>query len=142
MPDTPRDDLRALGYLGAAPVYHTDLRLSKDVTETIFTDAWDERVDAVSRGVLGLTIACARCHDHKFDPILTKDYYSLASIFASTLDFRHLGRPGSVSYIYYAPLDPAAYAQYQEHRWRMYAKQLEMEDALAEDLARENSLER
>ncbi len=84
LPDTPRDDLRALGYLGAAPVYHTDLRLSKDVTETIFTDAWDERVDSVGRGLLGLTIGCARCHDHKFDPILTKDYYALAGVFAST----------------------------------------------------------
>jgi hypothetical protein len=84
MPGTPRTDLRALGYLGAAPIYHTDLRLSKDVTETIFTDAWDERVDSVSRGLLGLTVACARCHDHKFDPILTKDYYALAGVFAST----------------------------------------------------------
>ena len=84
MPGTPRDDLRALGYLGAAPIYHTDLRLSKDVTETIFTDAWDERVDSVSRGLLGLTVSCARCHDHKFDPILTKDYYALAGVFAST----------------------------------------------------------
>jgi hypothetical protein len=83
MPDTSRDDLRALGYLGAAPIYHTDLRLSKDVTETLFTDAWDERVDAVSRGLLGLTVGCARCHDHKFDPILTKDYYALAGMFAS-----------------------------------------------------------
>ena len=84
MPNTPHDDLRALGYLGAAPIYHTDLRLSKDVTETIFTDAWDERVDAVGRGLLGLTVGCARCHDHKFDPILTKDYYALAGVFAST----------------------------------------------------------
>lgn len=84
MPGTSRDDLRALGYLGAAPIYHTDLRLSKDVTETIFTDAWDERVDAASRGLLGLTVSCARCHDHKFDPILTKDYYALAGMFAST----------------------------------------------------------
>jgi Protein of unknown function (DUF1549)/Protein of unknown function (DUF1553)/Planctomycete cytochrome C len=84
MPDTPRADLRALGYLGAAPIYHTDLRLSKEVTETIFTDAWDERVDSVSRGLLGLTVSCARCHDHKFDPILTKDYYALAGVFAST----------------------------------------------------------
>ena len=84
MPDTPRADLRALGYLGAAPIYHTDLRLSKEVTETIFTDAWDERVDSVSRGLLGLTVGCARCHDHKFDPILTKDYYALAGVFAST----------------------------------------------------------
>ena len=84
MPSTPRADLRALGYLGAAPIYHTDLRLSKEVTETIFTDAWDERVDSVSRGLLGLTVSCARCHDHKFDPILTKDYYALAGVFAST----------------------------------------------------------
>jgi hypothetical protein len=84
MPATPREDLRALGYLGAAPIYHTDLRLSKDVTETIFTDAWDERVDTVSRGLLGLTVSCARCHDHKFDPILTSDYYALAGVFAST----------------------------------------------------------
>jgi hypothetical protein len=84
MPGIARPDLRALGYLGAAPIYHTDLRLSKDVTETIFTDAWDERVDAVSRGLLGLTVSCARCHDHKFDPILTRDYYALAGVFAST----------------------------------------------------------
>jgi hypothetical protein len=85
MPDTPRDDLRALGYLGAAPIYHTDLRLSKDVIETLFTDGWDERVDAVGRGLMGLTVGCARCHDHKFDPILTKDYYALAGVFASTM---------------------------------------------------------
>ena len=83
MPNTARDDFRALGYLGAAPIYHTDLRLSKEVTETIFTDAWDERVDSVSRGLLAMTVACARCHDHKFDPILTKDYYALAGVFAS-----------------------------------------------------------
>jgi hypothetical protein len=85
MPDTPRDDLRALGYLGAAPIYHTDLRLSRDVIETLFTDGLDERVDAVSRGVMGLTVGCARCHDHKFDPILSKDYYALAGVFASTM---------------------------------------------------------
>ncbi len=48
-------------------------------------DDWDERVDVVSRGVLGLTVACARCHDHKFDPISTRDYYSLASVFSSTV---------------------------------------------------------
>ena len=85
MPGTSRDDLRALGYLGAGPVYHKDARLSKDVIETLFTDDWDERVDAVSRGILGLTVACARCHDHKFDPIPTKDYYGLAGVFASTV---------------------------------------------------------
>ena len=85
MPGTSRDDLRALGYLGSAPIYHTDLRLSKDVIETLYTDGWDERVDAVGRGIMGLTVGCARCHDHKFDPILTKDYYALAGVFASTV---------------------------------------------------------
>jgi len=77
-------DMRALGYLGNAPVYHKDRRLSRDVIETIASDDWDERVDAVSRGLLGLTVACARCHDHKFDPITAKDYYALAGVFAST----------------------------------------------------------
>jgi len=85
LPGASRDDLRALGYLGAGPVYHKDARLSRDVIETLFTDDWDERVDAVSRGILGLTVACARCHDHKFDPIPTKDYYGLAGVFASTV---------------------------------------------------------
>ncbi len=85
MPDAPRDDLRALGFLGAAPVYHKDLRLSADVIGGFLTDDWDERVDAVTRGLMGLTVACARCHDHKFDPILTKDYYGLVGVFASTM---------------------------------------------------------
>ena len=83
MPGFEPPDMRALGYLGNAPVYHKDRRLSKDVIETIASDDWDERVDAVSRGLLGLTVACARCHDHKFDPITAKDYHALAGVFAS-----------------------------------------------------------
>ena len=85
MPDTPRKDLVALGFLGASPGYHKDGRLSKDVVQTLCNDDWDERLDTVSRGLLGLTVACARCHDHKFDPIPTADYYSLAGVFASTV---------------------------------------------------------
>jgi hypothetical protein len=85
MPDVKRDDMRALGYIGAAPIYHHDLRLSEDVIGTFLTDDWDERIDAVSRGVLGLSVACARCHDHKFDPITQKDFYALMGVFASTV---------------------------------------------------------
>lgn len=44
----------------------------------------DERVDATARGFLGLTVACAQCHDHKYDPIPTRDFYSLAGIFRNT----------------------------------------------------------
>jgi len=47
-------------------------------------DTADEQIDAMSQAVLGLTIACARCHDHKFDPIPQNDYYALAGIFLST----------------------------------------------------------
>jgi Protein of unknown function (DUF1549)/Protein of unknown function (DUF1553)/Planctomycete cytochrome C len=47
-------------------------------------DIADEQIDTVGRSVLGLTLGCARCHDHKFDPIPTSDYYALAGIFTST----------------------------------------------------------
>ena len=47
-------------------------------------DEWDDRVDTLMRGALGLTAACARCHDHKYDPISMQDYYGLAGIFAAS----------------------------------------------------------
>ena len=47
-------------------------------------DVIDDQIDVVGRAMLGMTIACARCHDHKFDPIPTTDYYALAGIFRST----------------------------------------------------------
>jgi cytochrome c553 len=47
-------------------------------------DIIDDRIDLISRGLMGLTIACARCHDHKFDPISQKDYYALYGVFASS----------------------------------------------------------
>ncbi|HWX22353.1 MAG TPA: PSD1 and planctomycete cytochrome C domain-containing protein [Candidatus Binatia bacterium] len=46
-------------------------------------DIINDRIDVVTKGFLGLTVTCARCHDHKFDPIPTKDYYSLHGVFAS-----------------------------------------------------------
>ncbi len=49
-------------------------------------DIVDDRINVVSRGLLGLTVSCARCHDHKFDPIPTRDYYSLYGVFASSVE--------------------------------------------------------
>lgn len=49
-------------------------------------DIIDDRIDVVTRGLLGLTVSCARCHDHKFDPVPTCDYYSLHGVFASSLE--------------------------------------------------------
>jgi cytochrome c553 len=84
LPGTPPADYAALGFLGLSPVYHKEPKLSKDVTAGIVADEWDERVDAITRGFLGLTVACARCHDHKFDPVSTEDYYALAGVMANT----------------------------------------------------------
>jgi hypothetical protein len=80
---TPEDHA-ALGLIGLSPTYWKELRLAPGVIEVIVADEWDERIDAVTRTFLGLTVACARCHDHKFDPITARDYYALAGIFAST----------------------------------------------------------
>src|SRR5690606_10091332 len=46
-------------------------------------DIIDDRIDVVTRGTQGLTVACARCHDHKFDPVPTRDYYALYGVFQS-----------------------------------------------------------
>jgi hypothetical protein len=50
-------------------------------------DVVDDQIDVTAKAFLGLTVTCARCHDHKFDPIATRDYYQLAAIFASTLSY-------------------------------------------------------
>jgi hypothetical protein len=67
--------LAALGFFALGPVYYGDAKK---------LDQMDDRIDTLSRGLLGLTVACARCHDHKYDPISTKDYYALAGVVAST----------------------------------------------------------
>lgn len=75
------DDLSnqaALGFIGLGPKYYR--RSSPEV----MADEWENQVDTLSRGLLGVTVACARCHDHKYDPILTEDYYALAGVFAGT----------------------------------------------------------
>ncbi len=58
--------------------------LAQQDREQLALDLIDEQIDVVSKSFLGLTASCARCHDHKFDPIPTRDYYALAGIFKST----------------------------------------------------------
>jgi mono/diheme cytochrome c family protein len=67
--------LSALGFFACGPVYYGDSKKH---------DQYADRIDTLTRGFLGLTVACARCHDHKYDPIPTTDYYALAGVFAST----------------------------------------------------------
>ncbi len=72
------DDRRILAAMGFLTVGR---RFLLDQNEII-----DDRIDVVSRGLLGLTVTCARCHDHKFDPIPSEDYYSLYGVFASSIE--------------------------------------------------------
>ena len=75
----------ATGFLALGP-----RMLAEQDKEKLVLDTVDEQVDLVGRTVLGLTIGCARCHDHKFDPIPTADYYALAGVFRSSKSFHNL----------------------------------------------------
>jgi hypothetical protein len=68
--------------------------------EQLRMDVVDEQIDSMGRTFLGMTLGCCRCHDHKFDPIPTTDYYALAGIFRSTKSLL----PGNVSGFVTAPL--------------------------------------
>ncbi len=98
----------------------------------MFYDLVDEEIDTLSRGFLGLTVACARCHDHKFDPISTKDYYSLASIFASSKQLANV--EAHVSELYFAPLVPKDVAdRYEAHQTKIKDVQKQIGELLAEE---------
>jgi hypothetical protein len=70
-------------------------------------DIIDDRIDVVCRGLMGLTVACARCHDHKYDPIPQKDYYSLYGVFASSMEPKDLPLVG-------VPENTPAYLAYEK----------------------------
>jgi len=72
--DDPRD-LAAMGFLTGGPRFLQNIH-----------DIIDDRIDTLGRGMMGLTLSCARCHDHKFDPVPTADYYSLYGVFASATE--------------------------------------------------------
>ena len=78
-------------------------------------DTLDDRIDAVTRGMMALSVSCARCHDHKYDPIPTRDYYALHGVFASSI------APDEMPVLGIAP-DPKAYAEYLSKRKPLQAR--------------------
>ncbi|MBM3459812.1 MAG: DUF1549 domain-containing protein, partial [Armatimonadetes bacterium] len=92
--------ISATGFLMVGPkaLAETDKEQSR-------LDIVDDQIDVTGRALLGLTVACARCHDHKFDPIPTADYYGLAGIFRSTEPFQDEVRNASMWWEF--PLEPA-----------------------------------
>ena len=77
--DIARDRITATGFLGLGPKV-----LAEPDKIKMRADIVDEQIDTIGKTFLGQTVGCARCHDHKFDPIPTRDYYALAGIFHST----------------------------------------------------------
>lgn len=79
------DRITATGFLLMGPKM-----LAEVDTDKLLIDVVDEQLDIAGRTLLGLTFGCARCHDHKFDPITARDYYALAGIFRSTRSIKSL----------------------------------------------------
>ncbi len=129
LPASEQPDLRALGFLTVGRRFEGNLEAPQLIV--------DDRIDTLGRGVLGLTLACARCHDHKFDAIPTADYYSLYGIFASSsdpLDLPEVGTPST------PPAAAAAIAKYRADRAALfvaYEKQIDTSTARARRLVRE-----
>ncbi|HEY1173215.1 MAG TPA: DUF1549 and DUF1553 domain-containing protein [Verrucomicrobiae bacterium] len=104
LPEKNKADLRALGFLTVGRQF----RSNEDGPNLVI----DDRIDTITRGFLGLTVSCARCHDHKFDPVPTADYYSLYGILGSVqepMDLPELKRTG----------DAAALEKYEKERTRI-----------------------
>jgi cytochrome c553 len=76
--------------------------------EKMVSDMVDDQIDTVGKAFMGLTLGCARCHNHKFDPISQEDYYALAGIFYSTHILADLGSKGGEYTLNRVPLAPAS----------------------------------
>ncbi len=97
------EDKRALAAMGFLTLGRRFLNNQADII--------DDRLDVVGRGTMGLTIGCARCHDHKFDPISMRDYYGLYGVFASSSE-------PAVKPLLGASAMPKEYPEYEAERKR------------------------
>ncbi len=103
-----RRQLTATAFLALA-----NTNLEEQDKKQLEMDVVDEQIDVISKGILAQTVSCARCHDHKFDPIPTRDYYALAGILKNTRTLEH----SNVSKWLDLPLPsgPAEEAAYKKH---------------------------
>ena len=123
-PDSP-DALVATGFLALGPK-----NLDAQDKDLLRMDVVDEQVDTIGRAFLGLSVGCARCHDHKFEPIPTAEYYALAGILRSTKTLL----PGNVSGFVRRPLpglDPHRQRR-AAHNARVKAAREHLDSARAE----------
>ena len=126
-PERTRAQTVGVGFLSVGPKM-----LACDDPEKMRRDIVDEQIDTTGRAFLGMTLGCARCHDHKFDPVSTADYYGLAGIFMST---KTLTKYSVVAQIHTYDLSDSEHKQ----RWAKIAeleKQRDKKETSAEDKSR------
>ena len=116
LPFPKNGDKKQLAALGFLRVGRRFLNNNNDII--------DDRIDVTMRGFQGFTVGCARCHDHKFDPIPTKDYYSLYGVFAASREIDPIIAP------------PAEAAPYIAHEAKVQASQQELEKIIRDQTTR------
>ena len=120
-PERYSELITATGYLAISRRHGHDAK--KDHYLTI-----EDTIDTLGKSFLGLTIACARCHDHKFDPISAADYYGLYGIFASTR-YAYPGSEGNRPITDLVPLNPSGELAARIAKWKTRKTELEGEVA-------------
>ncbi|HET9274111.1 MAG TPA: DUF1549 domain-containing protein, partial [Methyloceanibacter sp.] len=108
--------LRALGFLTLGGRFMNNVH-----------DVIDDRIDVVTRGLMGLTVTCARCHDHKYDPVSARDYYGLYGVFASCAE-------PTVPPLYEPPPATAEYAKFEKELANRERKLMDFVRAKHEEL--------
>jgi mono/diheme cytochrome c family protein len=108
LPENKTENLAALGFITVGERFDNA------------NDIINDRIDTVSKGFLGLTVSCARCHDHMFDPITMKDYYALHGVFASTVEPAEKPVIGKVDPKLKADFDLKVAAIEEENRGKYY----------------------
>ncbi|MEQ1860201.1 MAG: DUF1553 domain-containing protein [Chthoniobacteraceae bacterium] len=126
-PADKRRNLTATAFLALGPTNYEE-----QYKQQLRFDIIDEQLDTLGRTFLGQTIGCARCHDHKFDPVPQRDYYAMAGIFASTKTL--FNYTDNVARWIVAPLpgDGPDEAVMREHEAKVTAMQADVEGAKAE----------
>ncbi len=129
-----RRGIIATGFLSLGPK-----ALAQQDKQKMLYDVYDEQVDVTSRAFLGVTLACARCHDHKFDPLSTKDYYAMTGVFASTKSFAN-SKSSGVSPMLLTPLcDDSEYRTSQTYKRWLAAKQRSINEVYDRRIDERNS---
>lgn len=124
-PENPgHPSLAALGFLNVGDRFISDRHLQID-----------DRIDVVTRGMLGITVGCARCHNHKYDPIPSKDYYAMYSIFSSSMEPDQKDMP-----VIGKPKSEAAFKEYESKVAEIAKKELDFKKQVYDEIRKPERL--